>query len=100
MIDREMASATANNPDVVFIRELEMRDLRLAAHEWTVEMEVTVRRITGRNLDFSIINNANVSDGGFTISEMLFVDEALFHGPNLFRIAGIKARAGDTSIMF
>jgi hypothetical protein len=62
-------------------------------------MEVTIERITGRNLDFSMISNADVLDGGFTVNELLFVDEALFHGPSLFRIDGIKARAGDTSIM-
>ena len=95
----ETTSETADNPDVVFIRELEMRYLRLAAHEWADQMEVTIERITGRNLDFSMISNADVLDGGFTVSELLFVDEALFHGPSLFRIDGIKARAGDTSIM-
>jgi hypothetical protein len=95
----ETTSETADNPDVVFIRELEMRDLRLAAHEWADQMEVTIERITGRNLDFSMISNADVLDGGFTVSELLFVDEALFHGPSLFRIDGIKARAGDTSLM-
>jgi hypothetical protein len=62
-------------------------------------MEVTIERITGRNLDFSMISNADVLDGGFTVNELLFVDEALFHGPSLFRIDGIKARAGDTSLM-
>jgi hypothetical protein len=95
----ETTSETADNPDVVFIRELEMRDLRLAAHEWADQMEVTIERITGRNLDFSMISNADVLDGGFTVNELLFVDEALFHGPSLFRIDGIKARAGDTSLM-
>jgi hypothetical protein len=88
----ETTSETADNPDVVFIRELEMRDLRLAAHEWADQLEVTIERITGRNLDFAMISNADVLDGGFTVSELLFFDEALFHGPSLFRIDGIKAR--------
>ena len=97
MIKPAPASETADNPDVVFIRELEMRDLRLVGEVLPDKAEVTIERITGRNMDLSELISGY--DAGrnreFSLRDLTFADAALFDGPSQLRIDGIKILVAD-----
>ena len=101
MIKPAPASETADNPDVVFIRELEMRDLRLVGEVLPDKAEVTIERITGRNMDLSELISGY--DAGrnreFSLRDLTFADAALFDGPSQLRIDGIKILVADAGFV-